>query len=154
MSTFDVESFIHTEIEGANETNFTPVPIGDYEALIDDIKLTSRDINGREVVILDVMWDILDENLRATMNRDKVIVRQGVFLDVADGALAFGPNQNVSLGRLRDALGQNSDGTPWSFSSLRGAGPVYLRVEHRDNPNNPDNPYTDVKSVSSTPVAA
>lgn len=152
--TFNAELFLHQELDQANETAYTPVPAGDYQAIISDIALNARDINGREVLILDVKWDIIDDELRALQNMQTVIVRQGIFIDIEGGAIAFGTNKNVALGRLRDALGQNDNGKPWSMADLRGAGPAYIRVAHRENPNNPDNPYTDVKMVSAVPLAA
>jgi hypothetical protein len=44
------------------------------------------------------------------------------------GKLATGPNKNVSLGRLRDALGQNDPS--WTPQKLLGAGPFIGKVSH------------------------
>jgi hypothetical protein len=147
MSTFDADTFLHTTVEEANETSFLPVPEDEYEALVDNIKPVQR----KDSTILEVTWDILSEELRAAFNRSKVTCRQSVFLDVSEsGALLFGPNNNVQLGRLRDALGQNTAG-PWSPNDLKGAGPAYIRVRHSDNPSDPDNPYANVTGVAARP---
>jgi len=58
-------------------------------------------------------------------------VRQSLMLDVrADGALEFGKGKNVGLGRVREALGQNSTGRPWSFPMLGGQ-LAKVKVKHR-----------------------
>lgn len=151
MSSFDTDTFLHTTVEGANETAYLPIPEDEYEALIDTIKATHNADKG--FTILNVTWDILSDTLRQEFNRDKVTVRQSVFLDVDEnGSLKFGPNANVDLGRLRDALGQNGP-TPWSPNDLKGAGPAFIKVRHQANPKDPDNPYSNVVSVAASPTA-
>lgn len=127
-STFNPDVFMNSEVAEAMETKFSPVPEGEYVASIDDIKVRS----AKEAVLLDVSWNILDDALKATMNMDKVIVRQSIFLDVEpDGRLMTGPNKNVRLGRLRQGLGQNKPGQAWNFRMLKGAGPVKITVTQR-----------------------
>ncbi len=48
------------------------------------------------------------------------------------GWLDFGPNKNLSLGQIREALGQNIPGQKWNFSHLKGAGPIAFTVKHRE----------------------
>ncbi|MGH2638967.1 MAG: hypothetical protein ACRDF4_06765, partial [Rhabdochlamydiaceae bacterium] len=44
------------------------------------------------------------------------------FLELtSSGAIDFGKGKNVGLGRLREALGQNKIGKPWSFNMIRGS---------------------------------
>ncbi len=53
------------------------------------------------------------------------------YLDLDEsGLLASGPNKNIPLGQVRAAVGQNEAGVPWSFSNLRGAGPIAFVVRH------------------------
>lgn len=137
MSTFDPAAFEAMVIEEANETKTTPVPEGDYPGLIQSAKVSMIAIKngeraGTEVPILNILWDLTDEDgkLKEELNRDKIMVRQDIWLDVNEhGGLAFGPNQNVGLGRLREAVGMNKPGKPFSFQMLEGAGPCLVHVK-------------------------
>lgn len=136
MSTFDAAAFENTVIEESNETKTTPVPEGDYPSIVDKVRIKTITISkgdrmGQTVPILEVMYHILDEDnkLKELLNRDKVTVRQDLWLQVTeDGRLAFGPNQNVDLGRLREATGLNKPGRPFTFGMLEGCGPVMVSV--------------------------
>lgn len=143
-SGFDPDVFLAAEVEGANETKWTNVPEGVYEALIDKIDIRTP----KDSVILEVMWNITDEALRATVGRDKPLVRQSIFLDVEGSTLSFGTNKNVGLGKLRDALGQNDEHRPWNPRMLEGAGPVLIQVRHRPNERDPESPFVEVSRVA------
>jgi len=142
--TFDADVFMSAEVTAPMETTFTPVPEGEYSGCIDDVKIRK----AKDSVICDVTWLLMDEALKAQMSMDRVTVRQSVFLDVeANGALQLGPNKNVQLGRLRAALNQNGSG-PWSFSQLKGAGPVKLTIGIRPDQHDPEKKYNDVKKIA------
>ena len=80
---------------------------------------------------------------------DRPMVRQDIWLDLDEsGRIAQGKNKNVRLGRVRSAVGQNTDGQPWSPSQLRGAGPVLIMVGHRYNKETGEGPYSDVKRIT------
>lgn len=146
MSTFDVQAFENQIIEEANETKTTPVPEGVYTGLVDSQRIKtispSKGPNeGKELPVLEVTWVIDDEDgkLAEELNRDKVTVRQDIWLDVSDsGGLAFGPNQNVGLGRLREALGLNKPGKAFSFGMLEGQGPAQVHVGQREQADTGD----------------
>ena len=131
-STFDPDAFMQTQVEGANSTQFLPIPEGDYMALIEKVQAREIKDGGR---VLDVTWSLLDEALLSSMGRDKLTVRQGIFLDIRDdGSLNMTEGQNVALGQLREALGQNNPRKAWAFSHLEGAGPCLCKVvEKADN---------------------
>lgn len=136
MSTFDAAAFENMVIEEANETKMTPVPEGQYKSLIEKaeirtIEIKNGDRAGQTVPILNVVHDIQDDDgeLKKILNRDKVTVRQDIWLDVDDnGSLSFGPNLNVGLGRLREATGLNKPGKKFSFGMLEGQGPLRIYV--------------------------
>jgi len=142
MSTFDPAAFESMTIDQANETKTTPVPEGDYRGIVESVKIDTVAISkgeraGKTVPVLKIIYELEDDTgkLKELLNRDKVTVRQDIWLDVTDsGALAFGPNLNVGLGRLRDACGLNNPGKAFSFKMLEGAGPVIVHVtqEARD----------------------
>ena len=155
MSTFDPAAFEQMTIDQANETKSTPVPEGDYVALINSVKVDSLEIKngaraGTTVPILRVTYKIDDDTgkLAEELNRDDVLVRQDIWLDVNEsGGLAFGPNQNLGLGRLRDAVGFNKPGKAFSFPMLEGQGPVMIHVTVDTNAETGDS-YNRVPRVS------
>lgn len=122
---FDPDQFLHTSTEGALDTEFPVVPAAQYRAVVDDIKVKSGTMSkgenvGNLWVSININWSIQDEALKEEMERDKVIVRQNVFLDVDNqGTIQTGKGKNVMLGRLRAAVGQN-DGSAWSPAMLIG----------------------------------
>lgn len=144
-SPFDPNLFLTQTVDGEMQTKFTPVPEGEYVAAIDDVKLRQE----KTFVIADVLWNILDDTVKATLGMNKVIVRQSIFLDIDDsGRLSKDPNKNIQLGRIREALGQNSPGVPWSIVMLKGAGPVKARVSIRVDKDDATKQYNDVKNVT------
>ncbi len=147
-STFDPSLLEETVIDAANAISIEPVPEGEYDGLIDDI--TFRDMittKFGERAPLDIYWMIPDENLKKKLDRETVIVKQGLLLELnEDGSLAVGPGQNVGLGRLRAALSLNGKG--FSFAKLRGAGPARVLVTHRVTD---DGTFSEIRKV--VPVA-
>lgn len=150
MSIFDVDSFISIPVEGALDTVVTPVPEGEYPAIIEDLKireLTSKKTN-LPIYQASITWDIVDDELRKQLSREKVTVRQDIWLDITDaGTLDMGTGKNVSLGRVRAAVGQNNPSVPWTMRHLTGAGPAKIKVGHRADQNNPEIKYAEVKAV-------
>lgn len=144
MSVFDKDTFLATEIKGANEVKYTPVPIGEYKGFIDELDMDSYD----DTPILIITYALLDEQLKATLGLEKPTVQDRLFLDTeADGSISFGPNKNIRLGRTREACGQNDPKKPWNFNMLRGAGPVLLKVSHRFNKQTGEGPYANIDRV-------
>lgn len=146
---FDPQSFLDTSIEGANSTQSIPVPAGDYTAVID--KVTSRQWTKKDDptvsgVALDIIWSIDDQSVKELLDRDKVVVKQGVMLDMNDTGtgLDMGKGKNVGLGRLREALGKNNPGERFSFSQLPGC-VAKIRVKHRADK---DQIFAEVEAVS------
>lgn len=144
-SAFDPDVFLNQEISGANETKYTPVPVGEYNAYIDDLTMDSYE----DQPILVVHYAILSDELKKTLGLEKPTVQDRLFLDVAeDGVtLLFGPNKNVRLGRVREACDQNNPKKKWNFNMLRGAGPVAIMVEHKFNKAG-EGPFANVTRVA------
>lgn len=128
---FDPDTFVNQETTDANATTFDPIPEGEYVAMITRAPAV-REVGNEGRVVMDVTWEIDDEELKQKLERDRLTVRQSVFLDIEDGKLATGKNKNVQLGKLRDALGQNKPGKSWKPSDLEGAGPARIQVSHRE----------------------
>lgn len=148
MSTFDpslLEEQIITE-EGA--TKSVPIPEGEYLALIEDYKFDA--VGDKKSPVLNVFWILFNAEVQlASVGLTEGKVRQTIWLDLTDtGALAFGPNQNLGLNRLREALDMNRAGVPFSFAKLKGAGPVKVTIGHRPDRDDPETKYSEVKKVS------
>ena len=128
--TFNPEMFLNLTFNESNSTELLPVPDGEYIATSDPITeksfmeydIKNGDRAGQKGRSLIVVWNINDEGgaLKTLLGRSPS-VRQNIMLSISDnGDLSFGKGQNVELGKLREALGQNGTGTPWSFAMLGG----------------------------------
>lgn len=130
MSVFDPETFLSSSTTASNETTFTSVPEGEYDAYIDDVKArTVRNREGNEVPVLDVVLLIPDEEVKSLLALERVTVTDSIFVDFdSNGAIATGTNKNLRLGQLRDAVGQNKSGKEWMPLMLKGTGPVKIKI--------------------------
>lgn len=121
--TFDPQTFLNATYEEALDTKVVPCPVGEYLAIADkvDVRSWSAKDGSSSGVKLVILWDIQDDNVKQLLGRDKVIVPQEQMLDLTDtGALDFGKGKNVGLGRIREALGLNAPGQPFSFGMIQG----------------------------------
>lgn len=144
MSVFDKDTFLNQEVKGSSEVKYTPVPIAEYQGFIDELEMDSYE----DTPILIVTWALLDEALKKSLGLEKPTVQDRIFLDVEkNGALSFGPNKNIRLGRIREAVGQNDPKKPWNFNMLRGAGPCLLKVGHRYNKTTGEGPFANIERV-------
>lgn len=141
---FDLDTFMNSVTNEAGSTVLEPVPAGEFPAIIEDLKpRTTR--TGR--LVLDVIWNVEDPELKQKLNREKITVRQSLFIDTTSaGGIDFGKGKNVQLNRVREALGQNAGGQAWSPMMLRGAGPARITVTQRVD-DETGNVYNDVKQV-------
>jgi len=151
-STFDADAFMNTQVDEPMATQLSSIPEGEYISMVGDFTseafktITYKDKKtGADVVrqVLEVPFPIQDAALEATLGRPPVH-RESFWLDFdANGRLDTGPDKNVNLGKLRDALGQNSNG-PWSPSMLRNMGPLKIVIKTRSDKNDPEKKYTNI----------
>lgn len=138
--TFNPEAFLNMQTDEANSTELLAVPEGEYLAVTNPVSaenFRSFDIKkgeraGSKGYALDLTWSINDESgdIKKIIGRTPT-ARQSLMLDIRpDGTLEFGKGRNVGLGQLREALGQNQTGRPWSFSML-GSQVGKIKVKHR-----------------------
>ena len=143
MSKFDPDTFLGQETDQIMDTHFKPVPEGEYTAMIDTV--VAKEVN--DTPVLDITYVILDEAIKVEMNSERVSVRQSIFVEMEDdGRIALGDNKNVKLGKLREALGQNSG--IWSPSKLAGAGPVKIKTVNKPDKVDPETIYSNVQRVT------
>ena len=153
MPPFDADSFMQANVTDALSTTILSCPEGEYSAIIDTNiqfdEVASTKNPGTSFPIMRVFYVVQDAAVKTKLKREKVTVRQDIFLDLQpSGALDTSEGKNVTLGRVRAALGQNKAGQPWSPAMLKGAGPVMIQVKHRPNEKDPTSPYAEVARVS------
>lgn len=147
---FDPNLFVQATVEGVLSTQYTAVPEGEYQAIVKEVKGRM----AKDSAVLDVSWIIDDESVRELTGMDEPTVRQTIFLDVTETGLDLGKGKNVQLGRLREALGQNT-GAAWSPAHMEGKVATILvtqRVVTTDKdgrilPESEHRTYNDVKGV-------
>jgi hypothetical protein len=124
---------MQSQFTDANETEFKAVPEGEYQAVVKKVECNAWQAKdgSRSGLKLDLTWTIDDESVRQATGMAEPSVSQSLMLDMTEsGALAVGTNKNVNLGRLREALGQNVSGRPWSPNMLQGQ-VARVAVKHR-----------------------
>ena len=150
-STFDPATFMNTETEGVMETRYTPIPADDYTATIDDVVVREVTNDRGSSILLDVTHLVHAPELAQKMGMERPTVRQGIFLDInPSGVVELGPNKNVKLGRLREAVGQNKPG-PWNFAKLKGAGPLKITVSVKPDKDDARIMYNRVERTLAAP---
>lgn len=146
MGTFDPSSFLDESVTDPNSTSSTPVPEGEYTAVAGEPALRNgTDKNGAPWNALDINWAIDDPKVAEVTGRPANSVRQSFFLEIDEkGKLDIGKGKNVSLGRLREAIGLNTPGKPFSFRMIQGQ-VAKVTVKHRVYN---DAIFADVKAVA------
>lgn len=139
---FDPDTFMNQTVDQPMATEFKLCPAGEYRATIDDFDSSAFetfDFTYKQgpnaglpgsMTKFSIPFVIDSDAAKTELGRDKVVVTKQVILDIdSNGALDFGTNKNVELGRIRAAVNQNGPG-PWSPGNLRGQGPVMVKVAH------------------------
>lgn len=148
MGMFNPEQFTNLSVESGFSTRRTPIPEGEHIAACKGYKFRVMEQDGKSSVVLDITWRIDNQQLAESMGMKEALITQGVFLDMSpDGQLEKGPNKNIQLGRVLEALGQN-DGRRWGPAMLEGAGPVKLLVSHEPDKKDATIIYDRVKAVT------
>lgn len=150
FSADDLKSFTTTE---QGSTAIVACPPGEYVGIISD-KLEFRQSAGRKdpskmYTFLDASIEIDDARAREVTGRDKVSVRYSCLVDLsADGrGLDMSKGKNIGLNRLREAVGQNTPGRPWSPSMLIGQA-VKAKVKNVPDANDPSILRDEVEAVA------
>ena len=120
-----LENLFQTAVEGVNSTKLNLLPPGPYRAQISKVT-PPENLGDKGSVGFRVYFDILnkpdEEAVFAPLNAT-------IFLDLTPQCyLDMGEGKNVGLGRLREAVGQNTP-DPWTFQNLVGA-LCQVLVEH------------------------
>lgn len=146
----DLKNFTTTQ---KGSTQIIPVPVGEWPAVIGE-NLEFRQAQGKKdpskyYTFMDCSMLVDSSEVRETTKREKPTVRFSCILDLtADGkGLDMGEGKNIQLNRLRDCVGQNTPGQPWSPSMLIGK-VLKVKVGHRPSETNPEDKFAEVEAVS------
>lgn len=154
-STFNLEAFQQSTHEGKGDTRRIRIEPKEYNAQIvgpwgEKSKLrVERGKDGQSHLIADLLWQPDDPEQRAALGIERLpTIRQSIFLELTPGGgLDMGPLKNGELNRTREALGMNKDGQQWKWHEFIGK-PGKIKVVHRPNPDDPENPYMNVAAVT------
>lgn len=145
---FNPEQFLDMQVTESNDTKLTPVPVGEYNAIAEKVEVKSwqkRDDPSVSGLKLAITWNIDDEAVKQLLGRDKVSARQDIMLDLTEaGGLDMGKGKNVGLGRVREAVGLNVPGQPFSFTMVTGR-LAKIKIAHRVDG---EDVYSEVKGVA------
>lgn len=135
---FDVNEFMNASVDTAMSTQMIVCPEGEYPFMIgsDAQMLVPKNLTGisnktgkpYDFWQLELTCLCMSDEVKQKLKRDNVPVRLRINLDLEGGKLKTGEGENVALGRLREALGQNKPG--WKPADLLNAGPFIGKVEH------------------------
>lgn len=130
MSKFDADAFLNQEVDANFESEYTPVPEGEFEAQIKTVGVASftDKTTGEEKPFLKLQWTITDPAVEEETGMSSPVVHQTVFLDFENGVLLEGTNKNVVLGKLREIGGLEAN--PFRMTDLTGVSAI-VKVKHR-----------------------
>jgi hypothetical protein len=144
---FNPDQFLQSATTEANDTKKVPCPVGEYIAVAEKVEARqwqSKD-GTKSGIALDITWSIDDPSVKEVVGRDNVQVRQGLMLDLLEsGGLDMGKGKNIALGRVREAVGLNTPGQPFSPSMIQGR-TAKVTVSHRVDG---EDIYDEIKKVA------
>lgn len=139
-SNFDPSLYLDATTTQA-ATRRPPVPVGDYDAVISDLKVTpwvKKDDPTKSGMMLALTLNIdltpypaalevVNKDAEVPMTSIKLF--ENVFLDTTNTGLDFSPGKNSRLRRYREALNMNQPGQAFSMRQMDGR-MVKVKVKH------------------------
>ena len=148
LSSFNPDTFVNVEYEEAIDTTITPIPVGEWSASSNIIKFRKINTKDGERTVMDVTWELLEEEVRKATGLDHPTCRQTIFLDINDAnGIDMSKGKNRQLGLLREALGQNVAGQRWSPGMIEGQ-MATVTVVHNADREDPEIIYSNIKKVT------
>ena len=164
---FDPMQFIQATVTSPMSTAISVCPEGEWTAVVSDAgdmkdwfreaKWTDKKTGEpRSAAAMSIPFLITDAKPRGILKKkpeESLFASMDFFLDIdSQGGLDTSEGKNTKLGQLRKALSQNDVGMPWSFSMLRGAGPVIVKVVQESfDPNDPTRKAARIVKVTKIP---
>lgn len=140
-SDFNADEFMQQTVDGPMSTEYLLCPEGSFQAMLGDFDSSAfekfdfvyskgpRKGEPGSMTKFSCPFNILDPTVKTAMARDTVTVYQQLIIGRRpDGSINTDKGENVPLGQLREAIGQNSG--PLNFPAMRNTGPVVVQVKH------------------------
>lgn len=150
-SIFDPATFM-PETSEAGSTSAPICEPGEYPGIVDKAEIRvitsgpNSKVPGRQIPLIEVTYKLENPQFEKDFGR-KPSVRQTIWLDMNGTQLDMGKGKNISLNKLREALGQNRAGQKWNYKMLEGAGPVKVMVKNSPDRQSPDVMRAEVVTV-------
>lgn len=144
---FDVNNFMAATYNEPTSTESINPPEGEFPAVITSVSPRQVTVDGENRIVMDVLWDLQDTtgSIEAVTGRKKNTAKQGIFLDTTpEGHIDMGAGKNPTLGRVREAIGQNTPGVAWAPGKMVGC-PARVTVRHKGDG---ERTYANVISVA------
>ena len=128
MSIFDPDQFLQDEQDELS-TEKVNIPTGIHSAFVESLEVKNgTSESGKDWAKLNIKWNITEPAVLSEMEREKVLLTQGIMLDIdeATGKLASGKGKNYQLGQVRAALGKPT-GPLFGLVGCQGK----IEVKHR-----------------------
>lgn len=122
-SVFDPQTFAQMTFTGANSTEASVIPEGEWLFLItkqEIISWSSKD-KSKQGLKSVLTLETGEPEVTQVTGRPKSVLRYDLMLDLTpEGGLDQGKGMNVRLGRAREACGLNRPGMPFAFDMFLG----------------------------------
>ena len=130
-------------LEGTTTEEFKKgiaLPVGDYIGVIAEFDREKSFKSGTQKADPTKKWSAINVRIdidltqypeaMSVVNQEKISLFDMVMLDLTpSGTLDYATGKNNRLRKYREALGQNTPGTPWAPTHMQGR-PVKVKVKH------------------------
>lgn len=150
-SQFDADAFMNSVTTEDNATRLPLCPPGEYPGQITKVEFKQGVIKNGERIgeawyQLALAVETSDPAALDGLDLPKRTVRGSIMLDLTPtGGIATGDGRNVALGRLREAVGLNQKGEPFSPNMLVGRACRFV-VGHRVDDRDASKVYEDIRA--------
>jgi hypothetical protein len=152
MSANSWDFLFNAVVEAPNATIRRLVPEGEYHASIGEVKFDNvtfktGERKGQNAPKLIITWNLMDEKLEAEWERKDIKFTDNFIVDLDKfNKIDTGPDKNVLLGQIREALGQNEG--QWTPGMLKDTRPVLIVIKHRKDKDDDEKTYASVTRVA------
>lgn len=142
---FNPDEFMQQTVDAPMETKYQLAPEGTFEAQIGEFNSTAFqkiDFEYKKgpkvgeqgsMTKFECPFVTQDPKVLAAMEgRESVTLFMQMIIDrTPEGAIDYGKDKNVRLGKLRAAVNQNAAGA-WNFPMLMNSGKLLIKVKHEE----------------------
>jgi len=160
-SPFDLQNFMQDTYAGEIDTTWHNVPDGEYMAQIKELARAAemdRDkFNGRDVISAKIRWQVLDDDVKATLGMNEIIVEQDMLFELtgpasSGGKIDWGVNKNMAAKKIMEAFDLHHKKSRTLAQWLNQVAWIEVRNEAArptaNNPNpDPEQLYSRVRKV-------